>query len=359
MVLLFIAGFLLLTLIPARSSEHQLTHSHLPYRDPDAEAQGSPRPDTLSAALELDKGAFAVFARQLDVIGTGSAFLVTLTTDDEHRWQLYLNHLASVRGQNLTLVTLVTRIETLPRCIEQKVLCFHPEHSLAVLTASETHVGGALYNSPSWHAAVQLKPFVMWLSSTLGRDFIFADTDVVFTGDIMAFVLSRPALLAVTCASDGWPDEGGAFSGFNDGIVFIRAAARADAALRGLVTHLALHPADNEQVMVGSTLTALAASGKFGYDCLTLAEGIAVGCCSMAPDACFATHAAGVGRRVTDKIAWLKKQGLWFIGPNASAVPRRVPPATCRLGLRPRPPPPPAPDQPPVGVVPGSAARRR
>lgn len=331
--------------------------------------QDAPPTDDLGKAVESDRLRFSFFASQ-NLKGIGDGFVATFTTDDEPHWQMYRNFRKAAEAQGLSVVTFVLKNDSLPKCQAILAACFWPGKTLeffynqTVLAGKPEFVlGGEEVGSEGHRAAAALKPTVLYLSSTLQRDFLFAETgaapaaahtvhassrpllaaapfaertpspaphpDVVLTGNALAHLSARPEHVTTACAADGrGPREGDRPHGGVDlGVVFSRAGPLTPPAFRRLLTHLAWHPNDSERWMLKLSLEGL--SRRYGQEhgCVGAADGFVTAEAAAAPpgppgSACFATHAAGQ-RTAQGKIRWLREQGLWFLEPGAPPVPTR------------------------------------
>lgn len=288
---------------------------------------------SLSEAMERDRDALSVAARRFH----SHPFVATLTTDDAPHWDLFLNLFTSVKAQNLTLITFVLSRDSLPRCESIGSFCFYPNHTLSVSKANGVADAAEGFE---WQAAAE-KPVALWLSSTLRQDFLFVETDVVVTGPVLTYLSSRHDDLVVACATDG-PSPEGPLAGLDNGVVFVRSSTVASGALRRHAAHMLRHPFNNGHTMLRLAFEGIARRHRVPFGCVDLQQGFSTaGPLSYKPGACFTTHAAGI-KTAAGKIAWLRKEGLWFVGPGAAAVPVRSPAdGTCTLRERDAASPPP------------------
>lgn len=140
-----------------------------------------PPTDALGKALEADKWAFSFFASQ-NGLKLRERLVATFTTGDDGHWQLFRNLQAAVTAQGYTLVTFVHHNTSLVKCRDVQATCFWPEKTLeyfknqTVLAGKEFVVGSEEHGTEAHSAAVALKPAVLFLSSTLNRDFLFVET---------------------------------------------------------------------------------------------------------------------------------------------------------------------------------------
>lgn len=141
-----------------------------------------PPTDPLGKALEADRNAFSFFSSARDL---KQGFVATLTTGDERHWQMYRNFHAAVTAQGLPLITFVLDNSTLLRCNSEFVMpaCFHPSKTMEffknqsiIAGKRQFVVGGEEFGTEGHAAAVAAKSAVLYLSSTLRRDFLFAET---------------------------------------------------------------------------------------------------------------------------------------------------------------------------------------
>ena len=269
----------------------------------------------------------------------GAGVITTLTTANMHRWRLFINWLAHAAQLRLPLLIFASDAHAAEKCGEAVVaaraalvgeaaapmLCFHASATLGNLDLVPGPDG---YKDYFWKKVTSIaKPASLALAASAGGDVVFAETDVVLRGDVLAVLRARPDTVTMTCASTthnrSYPLPEG-----NIGVLFLRADARVPQMLRQLAVECGAHweHVDDQAALI-SMMQAAALNATvqppFVFDCMDASQGFTTGCGPAYPEKGIAVHAACVSH-TEEKVQWLQAHGLWIHPYERSPPP--VPP---------------------------------
>jgi hypothetical protein len=257
-----------------------------------------------------------------------AGMITTLTTANTHRWRLFINWLAHAAPLRLPLLIFVSDTRAAAACdialeaaraalvgaAPAPMLCFFAS---ATLGGFDMAPGADDWKDSFWRRVTNIaKPMSLALAAGAGGDFVFAETDVVLRGDVLALLRARPDTVTMTCAV---PSHNRTFPlpGGNAGVLFMRGAdARVLPLLRRLAADCGANwrTYDDQAALISAMETAArtsTAETPFVFDCVDASEGFTTGCNGLEPEKGIAVHAACVAH-TESKVHWLRTRGLWI-----------------------------------------------